>query len=145
MPQFTNNLEESLQKARQELAVLENLRKQTLAAPTQPRLLEELNNTIKSLTLEEREGLQRNSAYAEASKLYEDGFNSFLGAKFGAEYLETPQGKQAAENLIDTLKQHKDQFKEASQAKLKELEKLADLVRNNPKIKAELDAMIKPE
>ena len=47
MPQFTNNLEESLQKARQELAVLENLRKQTLAAPTQPRLLEELNNTIK--------------------------------------------------------------------------------------------------
>ena len=75
MPQFTNNLEESLQKARQELAVLENLRKQTLAAPTQPRLLEELNNTIKSLTPEEREGLQRNSAYAEASKLYEDGFN----------------------------------------------------------------------
>lgn len=55
MPQFTNNLEESLQKARQELAVLENLRKQTLAAPTQPRLLEELNNTIKSLTPEERE------------------------------------------------------------------------------------------
>ena len=85
------------------------------------------------------------NTHGGSDPLYEDGFNSFLGAKFGAEYLETPQGKQAAENLIDTLKQHKDQFKEASQAKLKELEKLADLVRNNPKIKAELDAMIKPE
>lgn len=144
MPLYNNNIEETLQKLRQEQALLEKLKIQS-GQTVQSSVIDTLNQTIQSLTPEELSGLQKNSAYAEASKLYEEGFNSFLGAKFGNEYVETSNGRNAAENLINVLKQHKERFKEESQAKMKELERIAELVKNNPKIKAELDAMAKSE
>lgn len=39
-----------------------------------------------------------------AKQTYEAGFMSFLGTKFSAEYVNSPDGKVAAENLLSTIR-----------------------------------------
>lgn len=41
---------------------------------------------------------------AEFLTMQEAGFMSFLGTKFSAEYVNSPDGKVAAENLLATIR-----------------------------------------
>lgn len=139
----SNNLDDQILKLNTELSTLQRLRTQQAGGniPNQLSVIDELNKTIGSLTKEEVDGLSSNQAYIVASQKYEAGFDAFLGSKFGSEYVQTEKGKAEAENLIAVLKEHKTQFQAESKKKLDELQELADLIRSNPKIKAEIDSL----
>ena len=62
---------------------------------TQP-ILDEINREVGSLSVDEQNVL--------AKQTYEAGFMAFLGTKFSSEYVNSPDGKVAAENLLATIR-----------------------------------------
>lgn len=105
--------------------------------------LEEFKNVIISLTQDEQQYLVQVPEFAQAKQIYDSGFIDFLGAQFANDYLATPVGKQAIENLIDvsknTIKTIKDMTKERNQ----KLEALAALAAEDPEIQKKLQEKLK--
>ena len=94
---FGNNLSDLQNQYLQQLQVIQ----QTQKAQTQP-ILEEISREVGSLSKEEQGFLAQTNEYQMAKQTYEAGFMAFLGNKFGSEYVSSPDGKLAAENLLDT-------------------------------------------
>lgn len=74
---------------------------------TQP-ILDEINREVGSLSVDEQNVLAKTQEYQMAKQTYEAGFMSFLGTKFSAEYVNSPDGKVAAENLLATIRKSKE-------------------------------------
>jgi hypothetical protein len=66
---------------------------------TQP-ILDEINREVGSLSLDEQKVLATMQEYQMAKSTYEAGFMAFLGNKFSQEYVASPNGKIAADNLL---------------------------------------------
>lgn len=66
---------------------------------TQP-ILDEINREVGSLSVDEQNVLAKTQEYQMAKQTYEAGFMSFLGTKFSAEYVNSPDGKVAADYLL---------------------------------------------
>ena len=63
---------------------------------TQP-ILDEINREVGSLSVDEQNVLAKTQEYQMAKQTYEAGFMAFLGTKFSSEYVNSPDGKVAAE------------------------------------------------
>lgn len=72
---------------------------------TQP-ILDEINREVGSLSVDEQNVLAKTQEYQMAKQTYEAGFMAFLGTKFSSEYVNSPDGKVAAENLLATIKEY---------------------------------------
>lgn len=70
---------------------------------TQP-ILDEINREVGSLSLDEQKVLATMQEYQMAKSTYEAGFMAFLGNKFSQEYVASPDGKIAADNLLATIR-----------------------------------------
>lgn len=70
---------------------------------TQP-ILDEINREVGSLSVDEQNVLAKTQEYQMAKQTYEAGFMAFLGTKFSSEYVNSPDGKVAAENLLATIR-----------------------------------------
>lgn len=73
---------------------------------TQPIL--EINREVGSLSLDEQKVLATMQEYQMAKSTYEAGFMAFLGNKFSQEYVASPDGKIAADNLLATIRKSKE-------------------------------------
>lgn len=131
---FGNNLSDLQNQYLQQLQVIQ----QTQKAQTQP-ILEEISREVGSLSKEEQGFLAQTNEYQMAKQTYEAGFMAFLGNKFGSEYVSSPDGKLAAENLLDTIKKNKTIIQNQIKAKEERVNKLLELLETDPEMKKKMD------
>ena len=131
---FGNNLSDLQNQYLQQLQVIQ----QTQKAQIQP-ILEEISREVGSLSKEEQSFLAQTNEYQMAKQTYEAGFMAFLGNKFGSEYVSSPDGKLAAENLLDTIKKNKTIIQNQIKAKEERVNKLLELLETDPEMKKKMD------
>ena len=131
---FGNNLSDLQNQYLQQLQVIQ----QTQKAQTQP-ILEEISREVGSLSKEEQSFLAQTNEYQMAKQTYEAGFMAFLGNKFGSEYVSSPDGKLAAENLLDTIKKNKTIIQNQIKDKEERVNKLFELLETDPEMKKKMD------
>lgn len=105
-------------------------------------ILDEINKEVAALSSDEQNILGSMKEYQMAKQAYEAGFMSFIGMKFSHEYINTQDGRIAADNLLNTIRRSKDQIKSQVKAKEDKVNTLLELVENDPEIKKRLDEVM---
>ncbi len=106
-------------------------------------LLEEFKRCLSELTQDEQNYLTQVPEFIQSKQIYEAGFIDFLGGKFAAEYLNTPVGRQAIENLTETTKRAVKNIKDSARERNIKLEALASLAAEDPEIQKKLQEKLK--
>lgn len=101
-------------------------------------LMEELRQTIMNLSQDEQVTLSNFPEFKTAKVLYETGFMEFLSSKYAQEYISTPVGKQAIENLNESAKFSVNKIKELNKEKQLKLEAMAALFEADPEMQKKL-------
>ena len=144
---FGNNQQSAMDKMRQDLEMQQiQYAKMQQAAQQQQgssNLLDDFKNTISGLTQDEQTYLMQMPEFTQAKQIYEAGFMDFLGTKYAGEYLTTPVGKQAIENLTEVAKQTVKNIKDAAKERNQRLEALAQLAAEDPEIQKKLQEKMK--
>lgn len=105
-------------------------------------ILDEINKEVAALSSDEQNILGSMKEYQMAKQAYEAGFMSFIGMKFSHEYINTQDGRIAADNLLNTIRRSKDQIKSQLKAKEDKVNTLLELMENDPEIKKRLDEVM---
>lgn len=105
-------------------------------------VLDEINKEVAALSSDEQNILGAMKEYQMAKQAYEAGFMSFIGMKFSHEYINTQDGRIAADNLLNTIRRSKDQIKSQVKAKEDKVNTLLELMENDPEIKKRLDEVM---
>lgn len=79
--------------------------------------------------------LAQSHDYQLAKQTYEAGFMAFLSNKFAGEYVATPDGKIAADNLLAAINRSKEKISEELRAKQEKIDTMLNLLENDPEIK----------
>lgn len=108
---------------------------------TQP-ILDEINREVGSLSVDEQNVLAKTQEYQMAKQTYEAGFMSFLGTKFSAEYVNSPDGKVAAENLLSTIRKSKEFIQSQIKAKEEKVNTLLELMESDPEMKKRFEELM---
>lgn len=108
---------------------------------TQP-ILDEINREVGSLSVDEQNVLAKTQEYQMAKQTYEAGFMAFLGTKFSAEYVNSPDGKVAAENLLATIRKSKEFIQSQIKAKEEKVNTLLELMESDPEMKKRFDELM---
>lgn len=90
----------------------------------------------------EQNVLAKTQEYQMAKQTYEAGFMSFLGTKFSAEYVNSPDGKVAAENLLATIRKSKEYIQSQIKAKEEKVNTLLELMESDPEMKKRFDELM---
>lgn len=77
-----------------------------------------------------------------AKQAYEAGFMSFIGLKFSQEYVQSPDGKIAADNLLSVIKKSKSQIHSQIKAKEQKVNTLLELMESDPEMKKRFDELM---
>lgn len=105
-------------------------------------LLDEINKEVSTLSTDEQTLLSQQQEYQMAKQAYEAGFMSFIGLKFSQEYVQSPDGKVAAENLLKVIKNSKSIIQNQIKAKEEKVNTLLQLVESDPEMKKKLDELM---
>lgn len=105
-------------------------------------LLDEINKEVSTLSTDEQALLSQQQEYQMAKQAYEAGFMSFIGLKFSQEYVQSPDGKVAAENLLKVIKNSKNVIQHQIKAKEEKVNTLLQLVESDPEMKKKLDELM---
>lgn len=105
-------------------------------------VLEEINKTVASMNSEEQAVMAESNEYKLAKQTYEAGFMSYLGSKFASEYVNTPNGKIAANNLLTTIKNLKEKVNEGIKIKQQKIDKLLSLLEKDPDLKKKYEDVL---
>lgn len=98
-------------------------------------VLDEINRSVGSLSNEEQTVLAQSHDYQLAKQTYEAGFMAFISNKFAGEYVATPDGKIAADNLLAAINRSKEKISEELKAKQEKIDTMLNLLENDPEIK----------
>lgn len=102
-------------------------------------VLDEINKSVGSLSTEEQ---GESHDYQLAKQTYEAGFMAFIGNKFAGEYVTTPDGKIAADNLLKAINQSKERISAELKAKQEKIDTMLSLLENDPEIKKRYNELI---
>lgn len=108
----------------------------------QSSTLDEINKEVAALATDEQNALAGTQEYQMAKQAYEAGFMTFLGLKFSSDYVSSPDGKLAAENLLTTIRKSKDVIRSQVKAKEDKVNALLDLVESDPEMKKRFDELM---
>lgn len=108
---------------------------------TQP-ILDEINREVGSLSVDEQNVLAKTQEYQMAKQTYEAGFMAFLGTKFSSEYVNSPDGKVAAENLLSTIRKSKEFIQSQIKAKEEKVNTLLELMESDPEMKKRFEELM---
>lgn len=108
---------------------------------TQP-ILDEINREVGSLSVDEQNVLAKTQEYQMAKQTYEAGFMAFLGTKFSSEYVNSPDGKVAAENLLATIRKSKEYIQSQIKAKEEKVNTLLELMESDPEMKKRFEELM---
>lgn len=128
---FGSNYTDLQNQYLQQLQVMQQA--QQAQQKTQP-ILDEINREVGSLSVDEQNVL--------AKQTYEAGFMAFLGTKFSAEYVNSPDGKVAAENLLATIRKSKEFIQSQIKAKEEKVNTLLELMESDPEMKKRFDELM---
>ena len=138
---FSNNSLGDLQKTYyQQLETLNRMQQQQQATNTS--ILEEINKSVGMLSSEEQSVLANSHDYQLAKQTYEAGFMAYLGNKFAGEYVSRPDGKIAAENLLNAINKSKEKIAIELKKKQEKLDTMLNLLENDPEIKKRYDELM---
>lgn len=135
----TMNLDELQRNYQLQVERLNGMKQQQQA--TLP-ILEEISRAFSSMTVDEQTLLMDSHEYKLAKETYETAFLGFLSSKFSQEYVATPDGKMAAENLLNTIKSAKDKIAYESKVKKEKIDKMLELLDNDPEMRARYDRLV---
>lgn len=105
-------------------------------------ILDEINKEVSSLSSDEQALLSQLQEYQMAKQAYEAGFMSFIGLKFSQEYVTSPDGKIAAENLLATIRKSKAHIQSQIKAKEEKVNTLLELMESDPEMKKRFDELM---
>lgn len=112
------------------------------AQKSQASILDEINKEVTALAADEQNALAATQEYQMAKQAYEAGFMAFLGLKFSNDYVVSPDGKLAADNLLSTIRKSKDVIRSQVKAKEEKVNALLDLVESDPEMKKRFDELM---
>jgi hypothetical protein len=135
----TMNLDELQRNYQLQMERLNGMKQQQQASLP---ILEEINRTFNSMTVDEQTMLMDSHEYQLAKNTYEASFMGYLSSKFSQEYVATPEGKMAAENLLNTIKSAKDKIAYESKVKKEKIDKMLELLDNDPEMRARYDKLV---
>lgn len=107
-------------------------------------ILEEINRSLSSMTNEEQSLLLESHEYQLAKETYETGFLGFLSGKFSQDYINTPDGKLAAEGLLNTIKQSKERIAYEAKVKREKMDKMLEMLESDPQMRARYEELTRP-
>lgn len=136
---FGNNYTDLQNQYLQQLQVMQQA--QQAQQKTQP-ILDEINREVGSLSVDEQNVLAKTQEYQMAKQTYEAGFMSFLGTKFSSEYVNSPDGKVAAENLLSTIRKSKEFIQSQIKAKEEKVNTLLELMESDPEMKKRFEELM---
>lgn len=105
-------------------------------------ILDEINKEVSSLSTDEQNLLSQLQEYQMAKQAYEARFMSFIGLKFSQEYVQSPDGKIAADNLLSVIKKSKTQIHSQMKAKEEKVNTLLELMESDPEMKKRFDELM---
>jgi hypothetical protein len=105
-------------------------------------ILDEISKAFNSMTVDEQTLLMDSHEYKLAKEMYETSFMGYLSSKFSQEYVATPDGKMAAENLLNTIRSAKDKIAYESKVKKEKIDKMLELLDNDPEMRARYDKLV---
>ena len=105
-------------------------------------ILDKINKEVGSLSSDEQVLLSQLQEYQMAKQAYEAGFMSFMGLKFSQEYVQSPDGKIAAENLLSVIRKSKNQIHSQLKAKEEKVNTLLELMESDPEMKKRFDELM---
>lgn len=138
-PFSTMNLDELQRNYQMQMERLNNIKATQQASIP---ILEEINRSLASMSNEEQTLLIESHEYQLAKEVYEASFMGFLSAKFSQEYINTPDGKVAAEGLLNTIKASKDKIAYEAKVKKEKIDKMLELLENDPEIRSRYDKLM---
>lgn len=142
---FQNQNIDQLQSSYQ--AQLETLNKMK-AAQVQNNVLEEINKELSTLTKEEQLVLYETQEYLAAKGIYESAFLQFISNKFSSEYVNSPEGKEAALGLLKTIRSSKERIALQTRQKNEKINKMLEMLESDPEMRRRYDELTgarKPE
>lgn len=105
-------------------------------------VLDEINKVVSGMSSEEQTIMADSQEYQIAKQTYEAGFMSYLGTKFASEYVNTPDGKIAANNLLNVIKQQREKVTEGLKKKQQKIDNLLSLLESDPDLKKKYENLI---
>lgn len=105
-------------------------------------ILDEINKEVSSLSTDEQTLLSQLQEYQMAKQAYEAGFMSFIGLKFSQEYVQSPDGKIAADNLLSVIRKSKSHIHNQLKAKEEKVNTLLELMESDPEMKKRFDELM---
>lgn len=142
---FQNQNIDQLQSQYQ--AQLETLNRMK-AAQAQSNILDEINKELSSLGKEEQLMLYESQEYLAAKGIYESAFLQFISNKFSSEYINSPEGREAAAGLLKTIKSSKEKIALQARQKNEKINKVLEMLESDPEMRRrydELTGVKKPE
>lgn len=136
---FGSNLTDLQNQYMQQLQAMQQT--QQAQQKTQP-ILDEISREVGSLSSDEQSVLAKMQEYQMAKQTYEAGFMAFLGNKFSNEYVNSPDGKIAADNLLTTIKKSKEHIQSQIKAKEEKVNTLLELMESDPEMKKRFDELM---
>lgn len=127
---FGTNLQSLQQNYMQQLAAMQQMQQNQGLS-----VLDEIKKAVSDMNTEEQSMMAESPEYIMAKQTYEAGFMGFLGQKFSQEYINTPEGKTAANNLLSSINRIKSKIGEEIKAKQKKVNDLIQLLENDPELK----------
>ena len=142
---FQNQNIDQLQSQYQ--AQLETLNRMK-AAQAQNNILDEINKELSSRGKEEQLMLYESQEYLAAKGIYESAFLQFISNKFSSEYINSPEGREAAAGLLKTIKSSKEKIALQARQKNEKINKVLEMLESDPEMRRRYDELTgakKPE
>ena len=122
---FGTNLQDLQTTYLQQMQTMQAMQQQKQASVP---VLEEINKIVSSMSSEEQAVMAESREYQLAKQTYEAGFLGYLGSKFAVEYVTTPDGKIAAENLLSAINKSKEKIAIELKKKQEKLDTMLNLL-----------------
>lgn len=129
------NLDQLQNQYQQQLDTLNRIRS------AQTDVLNEINKELSSLDKDELNMLYESGEYIMSKNVYESAFLQFISNKFSAEFVGSPEGKEAAMNLLKVIKSSKDKIAYQTKVKNDKINRVLDLLENDPEMRKRYDEL----
>jgi ribulose bisphosphate carboxylase small subunit len=143
-PFQSQNLDQLQSQYQSQLETLNRMK----AAQAQSNILDEINKELALLDKDEQLMLYESQDYLAAKSIYESAFLQFISNKFSAEYVNSPEGKEAAMGLLKTIKSSKERIALQTRQKAEKINKMLEMLESDPEMRRrydELTGVKKPE
>ena len=134
-PFQNQNLDQLQNQYQQQLDALNRIRS------AQTDILGEINKELASLDKEELAMLYDSNDYILSKNLYESAFLQFISNKFSMEFVGSPEGKEAAVNLLKVIKNSKDKIAYQTKVKNDKINRVLEMLESDPEMRKRYDEL----